>query len=96
VAEGEETAAADEQDTINAAVEAEMQTLSRLNRIHPDKEDTFVLDFANMAEEIHDAFPPCYQATAFSEGADPNKLYDRVARIWYKKCYLFVDTITHA
>ena len=31
-----------------------VQTLSRLNRIHPDKADTFVLDFANTAEEIQD------------------------------------------
>ena len=33
---------------------AAVQTLSRLNRIHPDKTDTFVLDFRNDAEEIRD------------------------------------------
>ena len=31
-----------------------VQTLSRLNRIHPDKDDTFVLDFRNDAEDIRD------------------------------------------
>ena len=35
-----------------------VQTLSRLNRTHPGKDDTFVLDFANTAEEIRDAFAP--------------------------------------
>ncbi len=29
-----------------------VQTLSRLNRIHPEKTDTFVLDFRNEAEDI--------------------------------------------
>lgn len=53
-----------------------VQTLSRLNRTHPDKEDTFVLDFANDAEEIQKAFQPYYQATLLSETTDPNKLYD--------------------
>ncbi|NNJ09164.1 type I restriction endonuclease subunit R [Chloroflexales bacterium ZM16-3] len=53
-----------------------VQTLSRLNRIHPEKEDTFVLDLANDAEEIQEAFQPFYQAAVLSEGTDPNKLYD--------------------
>ena len=37
---------------------AAVQTLSRLNRIHPDKSDTFVLDFENSVEEIETAFAP--------------------------------------
>lgn len=54
-----------------------VQTLSRLNRIYPPlKEDTFVLDFANEAEEIQDAFQPYYQTSVLAEGTDPNKLYD--------------------
>lgn len=51
-----------------------VQTLSRLNRIHPDKADTFVLDFANSAEEIQDAFRPFYE-TATAAPTDPNILY---------------------
>src|SRR5207302_9043284 len=39
-----------------------VQTLSRLNRTHPDKEDTFVLDFANETDEIQAAFQPYYEA----------------------------------
>jgi len=53
-----------------------VQTLSRLNRTHPDKPDTMVLDFANEAEEIQEAFQPYYEATLLSEATDPNLLYD--------------------
>jgi type I restriction enzyme R subunit len=51
-----------------------VQTLSRLNRIHPDKADTFVLDFANTAEEIQDAFRPFFEV-ATAAPTDPNILY---------------------
>ncbi len=53
-----------------------VQTLSRLNRTHGGKEDTAVLDFANEAEEIREAFKPYYETTLLSEATDPNLLYD--------------------
>lgn len=53
-----------------------VQTLSRLNRTHPDKQETFVLDFANKAEDIEKAFQPYYERTVLSEATDPNQLYD--------------------
>ena len=53
-----------------------VQTLSRLNRTHPGKEETAVLDFANEAEHIRAAFEPYYDTTLLSEGTDPNLLYD--------------------
>ena len=53
-----------------------VQTLSRLNRMHPGKDDTFVLDFANTEEEIRESFQPFYQLTTVSEVSDPNRLYD--------------------
>jgi type I restriction enzyme R subunit len=53
-----------------------VQTLSRLNRSHPLKKDTFVLDFANTAEEIEKAFKPYYESTILGEATDPNKLFD--------------------
>ncbi|RJQ30103.1 MAG: type I restriction endonuclease subunit R [Peptococcaceae bacterium] len=53
-----------------------VQTLSRLNRVYPGKDDTMVLDFANEAWEIQEAFAPYYEKTILSEGTDPNKLYD--------------------
>ena len=53
-----------------------VQTLSRLNRTHPDKSGTMVLDFANEAEDIKSAFEPYYQATLLSEATDPALLYE--------------------
>ena len=53
-----------------------VQTLSRLNRTHPDKRGTMVLDFANEAEEIRQAFEPYYETTLLSEETDPNLLYE--------------------
>lgn len=53
-----------------------VQTLSRLNRTHPGKEECFVLDFANDAEEIQSAFQPYYEKTILREGTNPNLLHD--------------------
>ena len=55
---------------------AAVQTPSRLNRIHPGKEETMVLDFVNGAEDIQKYFQQYYKSTILSEGTDPNKLYD--------------------
>lgn len=55
-----------------------VQTLSRLNRAHPAKHDTFVLDFANDADEIQRAFEPYYRTTVLAEETDANKLHDLV------------------
>ncbi len=55
-----------------------VQTLSRLNRAHPAKHDTFVLDFANDAEDIQRAFEPYYRTTLLAQETDPNKLHDLV------------------
>jgi len=53
-----------------------VQTLSRLNRSHPLKKDTFVLDFANTAEDMENAFNPYFESTILGEATDPNKLFD--------------------
>jgi type I restriction enzyme, R subunit len=53
-----------------------VQTLSRLNRAHPKKHDTFVLDFMNDAQTIQVAFEPYYRTTILSDETDPNKLHD--------------------
>ena len=56
-----------------------VQTLSRLNRCHLKKYDTFVLDFANKPEIIEASFSRYYRTTILSGETDPNKLYDLVA-----------------
>jgi type I restriction enzyme R subunit len=53
-----------------------VQTLSRLNRAHPLKHDTFVLDFMNDADTIRDAFADYYRTTILADETDPNKLHD--------------------
>lgn len=55
-----------------------VQTISRLNRAHPQKYDTFVLDFANSAATIIDAFSRYYKTTLLANETDPNKLYDLI------------------
>jgi type I restriction enzyme R subunit len=52
-----------------------VQTLSRLNRIHPLKEDTFVLDFVNDREEIREAFKTYYEGAEMGEQVDPARMY---------------------
>ena len=52
-----------------------VQTLSRLNRIAPEKTDTFVLDFRNTVEDIQEAFKPYFDAT-IAVPTDANLLYD--------------------
>ena len=52
-----------------------VQTLSRLNRVHPLKEDTFVLDFVNDREEIREAFKTYYEGAEMGEEVDPARMY---------------------
>ena len=55
---------------------AAVQTLSRLNRTAPGKDQTFVIDFANGAEEIVEAFEPYYTATTLADVTDPNIVHE--------------------
>lgn len=52
-----------------------VQTLSRLNRMAPGKESTFVLDFVNEREEIFESFKPYYTITEKGPDSDPHQLY---------------------
>lgn len=58
-----------------------VQTLSRLNRAHPQKDDVFVLDFMNDADTIRDSFADYYRTTILSEETDPDKLHDLQATL---------------
>lgn len=55
---------------------AAVQTLSRLNRTAPGKQDTMVLDFVNSQEVIEASFQDYYQRTELEGETDPNKLYN--------------------
>lgn len=62
-------------DKTLAGVQA-VQALSRLNRAHPQKHDTFILDFADNAETVKFAFQDYYKATVLAGETDPNTLHD--------------------
>jgi type I restriction enzyme R subunit len=64
-----------------------VQTLSRLNRTCPGKEDTFVLDFANERQTILDSFQPYYEVTTVTEETDINHLFDLKNRLDEFKIY---------
>ena len=58
---------------------AAVQTLSRLNRACPGKDEVYVLDFANKTSVIEAAFSKFYRTTILSGETDPNKLYDLIS-----------------
>lgn len=64
-----------------------VQTLSRLNRAHPQKTDTFVLDFMNDVDTIVASFADFYRTTILSEETDPNKLHDLQAALDARQVY---------
>jgi type I restriction enzyme R subunit len=73
-----------------------VQTLSRLNRMHPEKIGTMVLDFANEADEIRAAFEPYYETTLLSEATDPNLLYEIQGRLLNFPVYTEADVESFA
>ncbi|MHC1781952.1 MAG: type I restriction endonuclease subunit R [Anaerolineaceae bacterium] len=62
-------------DKILSGIKA-VQTLSRLNRAHPQKHDVFVLDFVNEIDTIRDSFDDYYRTTILADETDPDKLHD--------------------
>lgn len=64
-----------------------VQTLSRLNRTHPGKTDTFVLDFVNKTEEILEAFKPYYERTGVGDQVESRHLYELQARLEVKQVF---------
>lgn len=68
-----------------------VQTLSRLNRAHPQKVDTCVLDFANETKNIEAAFARYYKTTILSAETDPNQLHDLAADLENAQVYADID-----
>jgi type I restriction enzyme, R subunit len=58
-----------------------VQTLSRLNRMYPGKEDTFVLDFVNKPEEILASFQPYYRTAQLEDVTDPNIVHELMTKL---------------
>lgn len=68
-----------------------VQTLSRLNRVHPLKEDTFVLDFVNDRQEIQAAFKQFYEGAEIGEQVEPARMYEIRAELDASGIYLDVE-----
>lgn len=64
-----------------------VQTLSRLNRSHPGKDTTYVLDFANSADEVLKAFSSYYGTAELESVTDPNIIFDLRAKLDAAGCY---------
>lgn len=58
-----------------------VQTLSRLNRAHPGKDTTYILDFVNDADEILKAFKTYYDTAELEAKTDPHLVYDLRAKL---------------
>jgi type I restriction enzyme, R subunit len=58
-----------------------VQTLSRLNRSHPGKDTTYVLDFVNSGDEILSAFQTYYKTASLESVTDPNLVFDFRAKL---------------
>jgi len=58
-----------------------VQTLSRLNRAHPGKDTTYILDFANSADDILKAFRTYYETAELEDVTDPNIVYNLRAKL---------------
>jgi type I restriction enzyme R subunit len=68
-----------------------VQTLSRLNRIHPLKEDTFVLDFVNDRDEIREAFKTYFEGAEIGEDVDPARMYEIKSELDAEGVYVIAD-----
>lgn len=60
---------------------AAVQTLSRLNRVIPGKDQTYVLDFVNDPNTILEAFQTYYEDASIQDTSDPDIVHDMVAKL---------------
>jgi type I restriction enzyme R subunit len=73
-----------------------VQTLSRLNRTYPGKEQTFILDFYNEVEDIKEAFEPYYNTTEIEDVTDPNIVYDLQHKLDESDIFTVLDVENYA
>ncbi|MES2237380.1 MAG: type I restriction endonuclease [Pseudomonadota bacterium] len=58
-----------------------VQTLSRLNRAHPGKDTTYVVDFVNDPAEVLEAFKAYYETAELAATTDPNLVFNLRAKL---------------
>ena len=73
-----------------------VQTLSRLNRIFPGKEETYILDFFNEPEDILSAFQVYYETAHLLDVSDPNILWDLFEKLRAAEIFLWTEVTQFA
>jgi len=68
-----------------------VQTLSRLNRTYPGKDEPFVLDFVNKPEEVLESFQPYYSTAELEDVSDPNLIYDLQHKLDEERIYTWEE-----
>jgi type I restriction enzyme R subunit len=68
-----------------------VQTLSRLNRTYPSKDDTFVLDFVNKPDDILKSFQPYYRTAQLEEVTDPNIVHELMTKLIKANVFLWSE-----
>jgi type I restriction enzyme, R subunit len=68
-----------------------VQTLSRLNRTAPWKDDTFVLDFVNKPDEILESFMPYYRTASLEDVTDPNVVHELLTKLNKAGVYFWTE-----
>lgn len=68
-----------------------VQTLSRLNRTYPGKENTFVLDFVNKPEEILRSFQPYFRTAQLEDITDPNIVHELMTKLNKANVYFWTE-----
>lgn len=75
---------------------AAVQTLSRLNRMYPGKNDTYVLDFVNTSDRILKSFLPYYKTAELSGVSDPNIIHELQTKLDGSRIYTSPEVDTFA
>ncbi len=70
-----------------------VQTLSRLNRMHPGKEETYVLDFVNEPADILEAFQEYFETAKLLDVSDPNLIWDIFDKLRASGIFLWTEVV---
>ena len=70
-----------------------VQTLSRLNRTHPGKEETYVLDFVNEPADILEAFQEYFETAKLLDVSDPNLIWDIFDKLRASGIFLWTEVV---
>ena len=70
-----------------------VQTLSRLNRTHQGKEETYILDFFNEPADVLEAFQEYYETAKLLDVSDPNMIWDLYTKLRSAEIFLWTEVV---